>query len=390
MVKYPGHSARTASVEVLVWLLLVLVCVSISFVNANAEDAAEKATSSGAVVRDGTMKSLAAYLNGKQAVFNQYSGSSSSYEAFIAALYPWVVADLPVPVNSVARTDYSTEPAQCSAKEYSNVLTGVPLKSPKVIVDFVPFGYDVDLLNVRLHETYHAVDVFVIFESTRTQSGLLKPLYYDAVRNSDRFSYYQNKIIYLNATDADLEKFVTQVKKSTTPRMNGGRWALEFAMRTEMIRIFKLIPDSVVLKKMVMDNIKNVWALQNDADEMPSGHVLWNFKNCEMKQDIRAVYLPCLSFKRNFHWLQTTSDMVCFKDLNGRGDELKNYLWRGAPYLWRLAEMLDDGSTLRYHKFKLDPCLHHMGIGAAVHISSVAEPVAFWLKKGYVCENFHC
>ena len=47
---------------------------------------------------------------------------------------------------------------------------------PATIIDFVPFGYDVDLLEIRLLENYDAVDVFVIYETMFTQRGIRKPL----------------------------------------------------------------------------------------------------------------------------------------------------------------------------------------------------------------------
>ena len=66
--------------------------------------------------------------------------------------------------------------------------------------------------------------------------------------------------------------------------------------------------------------------------------------------------------------------------------ELSRFLWKGAPYAWPLTTMLQAESTLRYHNQKLNPCTEHMGLGAAVHMSGVAEPAAVWLKKGYVLQ----
>jgi hypothetical protein len=338
----------------------------------------------GDVLRDARSMSLANLLNNKKEIFSHFSGSAQDYEKFVAVLYPWIIADTPVPVKTVSRTDYLNN-LQCNNPLYSNSLTGAKVTEPKILVDFVPFGYDVDLLHVRLHEAFNAVDAFVIFESTRTQSALNKPLYFSAVKDSSRFKPYSDKIIYVNATDKDLEQIINQVRNAKTPKFDGGKWALEFAMRTEMIRLFKAIPHGQnKLKDKIMGNIGNVWGIQNDADELPSGKALFHFKHCSMKGGIKAVYLPCLSFKKNLHWLQTTSDMICFNGVNESAADIKRYMWRGAPYLWPLSDMLNDGSTLRYNKYKLDPCTKHLGIGASIHLSSIADPVSYWLKKGYV------
>ena len=42
------------------------------------------------------------------------------------------------------------------------------------------------------------------------------------------------------------------------------------------------------------------------------------------------------------------------------------------------------GDTFRYEPYD---CSHHMGLGAASHMSSVAEPAEYWLKRGSVIEQ---
>lgn len=64
----------------------------------------------------------------------------------------------------------------CSGKRYIRVLTGRQRSSPALIVDFVPFGYDLDLLEVRLHENFEHVSAFVVYEAEFTQRGVPKPV----------------------------------------------------------------------------------------------------------------------------------------------------------------------------------------------------------------------
>lgn len=61
--------------------------------------------------------------------------------------------------------------------------------------------------------------------------------------------------------------------------------------------------------------------------------------------------------------------------------EAASFLWRAGPVMWPLRTILQQQSTLR-GAAEVAPCQHHMGLGAASHMSSVAEPVEYWLKRG--------
>ncbi len=54
------------------------------------------------------------------------------------------------------------------AGRYSHVLSGLPRSDPAPLVDFVPVGYDLDLLEVRLLELYDIVNLFVLYEAPFT------------------------------------------------------------------------------------------------------------------------------------------------------------------------------------------------------------------------------
>jgi Glycosyltransferase family 17 len=67
------------------------------------------------------------------------------------------------------------------------------------IYDCFTFYNELDLLELRLRETYDEVDVFVIAEATRTFQGREKPLYLKD--NWDRFSLWHDKIRRIEITD---------------------------------------------------------------------------------------------------------------------------------------------------------------------------------------------
>ena len=79
----------------------------------------------------------------------------------------------------------------CTQALYAAALNGTRLAGSRIIVDLVPFGYDVDKLEVRLIETYDLVDVFIVYESPVTLVGGHKPHYFNLVRHSSRFKKFE-------------------------------------------------------------------------------------------------------------------------------------------------------------------------------------------------------
>jgi beta-1,4-mannosyl-glycoprotein beta-1,4-N-acetylglucosaminyltransferase len=76
------------------------------------------------------------------------------------------------------------------------------------IYDTFIFFNELDLLEIRLNILNNYVDYFVLVESTKTFTGIPKPLYY--LENKERFKYFENKIIHVIVDDMpdsfDLEK----------------------------------------------------------------------------------------------------------------------------------------------------------------------------------------
>ncbi len=64
-------------------------------------------------------------------------------------------------------------------------------------MDLVPFSYELDILEIRLHELEEVVDVFVIAESTVSFKKWKKPLILASVLNTPRFQRFRDKILYM-------------------------------------------------------------------------------------------------------------------------------------------------------------------------------------------------
>lgn len=67
------------------------------------------------------------------------------------------------------------------------------------VISCSQFFNELDLLEIKLHTLDPVVDYFVISESTKTHSGLDKPLYFE--ENKNRFKEFEDKIIHQVITD---------------------------------------------------------------------------------------------------------------------------------------------------------------------------------------------
>ena len=128
---------------------------------------------------------------------NVFDGSKVDNESLIKLLTPWIIA------HSINRFEVVLDPAvisnksyDCMNSKYGAIMLGNRTDSPRIIIDFVPFGYDVEKLELRLYELFDVVDVFVIYESLLTQSGLRKPLFFSLVKDSSRFLRWKNKVSF--------------------------------------------------------------------------------------------------------------------------------------------------------------------------------------------------
>jgi len=246
-------------------------------INSNETSQSCSSTISNNILKDGSLISLANYLNENKNFFSNWKGEEKNYVEFFDLLKPWILSDFLYKLNSTTKPSYILN---CKDRKYMSVLKGTILQAPRLIVDFVPFGYDVDKLLIRLYETFDNVDIFVIYESTRTQSGMPKPLYFDLLKKDARFIQFQHKIIHLISDDSDLSHITQRTKHHLAKLRKGEKvvnkelWALEYSMRTEMIRKFtKLASSNSILQELLSNNLTNALGIQNDADEIISGKV---------------------------------------------------------------------------------------------------------------------
>jgi hypothetical protein len=186
-------------------------------------------------------------------------------------------------------------------------------------------------------------------------------------------------------------------------------WTLEKSMRTEMMRRFQslspdhpayklqqhvlralgtdvyrqntlIIPKIKALRKYCRNSTRLLQsaplAIQGDGDEIITGKVLHHLKFCELNSYDFPLYAPCASYKHNVNYVFEEKQI----DLRLSPEdpiELLDHLIAAGPQVDLLYKYIISNDTLRHAHNRPQ---FHMGLGAAVHLSSIQEPVELWLK----------
>lgn len=357
-------------------------------------------------IRDESLTGLLQVLNSNENrhIFENWDANqlTDNVKEFFRLLESWTVGETAEPINLDSDT-FDLSSIQCNDIKYSNVLTGNKLEKPRMIIDFVPFGYDTDKLLARFHESYGIVDIHVIYEQTYSLQGFPKPLYVPKLMKSPQFQKFSDRILYVTSDEFEILKKIQEVQdalsmqiQSKSKKRSKASFAVYFFILEDMIRKFKAIdPTKHPLKQQFIDNFYNksnaqILGLQNDGDEIITKKTLSHLKFCEIRPNIPSIYAPCFSFKNNLYWVQRTYDMNCLSS-NDVTDidlkrELNQFIWRDGPHIWPIDTMLNNNHVLRYNYSK-NFCQHHMGYGAAIHLSAILDPVEVWMKSCGTVEN---
>lgn len=235
--------------------------------------------------------------------------------------------------------------------------------------------------------------------------GIRKPLVFNMVKNSPRFQIFSDKIVHITVSAEDILTTIGQgwAGWSSTD------WTLERFMRTEMIKQFQnlphfhpnyelqqhilkslgsdifrqnrlIIPKFKALKKYCRNSSKLLHtaplAIQNDGDEIITGEALHHLKHCELNSYNFPLYSPCVSYKHNVNYVfdETPMNLTLTPE---DPDELLLHQIAAGPQVDLLYKFIVFNDTFRHAQNRPD---FHMGLGAAVHLSSIQEPLELWLK----------
>jgi len=193
----------------------------------------------------------------------------------------------------------------CGDPSLKQILTGARRKTPATIIDFVPVGHELDVLEIRLFELLDVVDEHVLLEGTRTFRGHKKPLFY--ARSADRFRRFP--ITHVVADDLDLKPLLQSGDKDL--------WNIESSTRYFSLEKY------VGAHGRFNQSDNNVLLMHGDCDEIPSRRALLHAKHCELRSTPVLFNLDFYIF--SYSWLgnsrnQLAPALFAVKDLQTRSD----------------------------------------------------------------------
>jgi len=193
------------------------------------------------------------------------------------------------------------------------------IKMDRKIIDCFTFFNELDLLKFRLEELYDKVDNFILIESTKTFTGVQKPLYYSL--NKDEFEKWNDKIIHIIVTDTPINLPQEKINELVAlPEIQNINWVREHHQRRAVskgLRKLNLKPEDVVMMS-DLDEIPNMDVVINNIKFLDMGPIVF-------EQD---WYIWNLDWVKNMKWRGTTmfeySHYLMNKDIF---QHLRNIRW---------------------------------------------------------------
>ena len=141
---------------------------------------------------------------------------------------------------------------------------------PRRIIDVVPFSYELDVLELRLHELNATVDLFVIVEAPITHRGLRKPLVFK--QHARRFAAFASKIVHVVVPHAALREPLREALQSSWRQETFYpiQLAIQQAGWAAAVAHVRSAHDLLVLA---------------DVDELPGADLLHELKWCSHRRD---------------------------------------------------------------------------------------------------------
>lgn len=214
------------------------------------------------------------------------------------------------------------------------------MKSSKII-DAFPYANEELVLEVRFNELYESVDYFLIVESNRTQTGLVKPYYFE--ENKEKFRKFSDKIIYLKLDDSNIGK----IKEADWSQENSTRKAISKIGLQEISKITELYEDD--------------YLIISDCDEIPRAETINKLKAADAEIISLNHYFNSYYFNlySNFRapWGWYGSILTKLKYLNINDIQYLRNIKDKLPHTgdfgegWHFSNMLINGFESLYSKW---------------------------------------
>lgn len=253
-------------------------------------------------------------------------------------LVPFVVKPPTVPVDDSCKPQLIHPPV--------NHKNCILKPKPRNVGILWHFDYDVDTLEIHLHELDAVVHKFFIMEAIRSDTNFLvkKPLIWDRLKFSPRFQNFTEKIVHFVLDDANLSRNTMDHKRNQKYLLERLGWEKFFEWN----------------KNAQTGSLQDVDLLGFlDVDQVPTRDNVAFLKYCELPSDPISIGIWLPSEDLNF---------VSLTDFS-----LKNSNQFGDPTFWTLATAMENWNNFRVHPHRQFAKSSSFLLGG-IHLSNYAYP----------------
>ena len=309
----------------------------------------------------------------------------------VFSLVPLLIKPPPAPILVARRPEPLAMPT-CEDRSIWAGRRAVPAR----IIDVTMFGFEVDLLEIRLFELEDVVETHVVWEGSYSQRGTPKPLILGATLH--RFERFRDRMLYLAQDDHDFrEKIVADATREKKVRVDEP-WR-------SMLRNGTQASETMPGVSWINENVRrgaaeawmrtDAWARSHGGREEEAGEVLFIFSDLDELPNARAINqlkhcepLPQWPAGPNGQKVDVPPVRFSFglqiHDLEHACCD-RNTHW--APpsniVILRPSDVAKPGMPMRYTGYPIAPAA--LGMGA--HLSRCLPPAAFMLKSWLQCDT---
>lgn len=238
----------------------------------------------------------------------------------------------------------------CNDDRFVGVFSGKKRETKRVIIDLIPFGYNVDFFDLRRCEHADLVPTTIVVEQDRLHRGQKKPFVFP--------DCHKPGIVCIR----DHVPSIMARHVAAGNRLGFEMWPIEHRFRDKSVEIVNGITNRSA----------DVWVMQNDGDELINRDALRHFAWCEVHPDVDMVYAPAILFKHTVQYTHNTTEMLNLPlgPSQHHLGELRRFLWHQGPSLVR-GDVWTSTFKLRRD---VTPYIPHLGLGAANHFSAPNHP----------------
>lgn len=263
------------------------------------------------------------------------------------------------------------------------------------VISCSQFFQELDLLEIKLHTLDSVVDYFVISESTKTHSGLDKPLYFE--ENKDRFKEFEYKIIHqvIRDTPSDytnLEHNGDPYHDHLVDKINSQK---HWDKNVESYGRDSWEKESLVIPLLKMDLPDKTIVLLSDLDEIAKPDslksVLDNFDSNQVYHMQHDVFYYYLNVRKNEPWYGTIvtslknfkENSFCTMRQNKRGIFVENGGWhftflkKGDSVLEKINSYGEQSLNKKYIKDNIQDNIENC---LSIDHDLFFRPCKFWLE----------